>query len=232
MLARLHGVPVVSVVLPGRRDDYAHLLGFGVSSALIAAWPPDATGMLPDLLSSVADRVRAVGAISRFGVPRPTRRRPGCPRVTVLLGRGGGAPSPEVLDDAQRQSPSWAWTVLGGEQGWQADPLPALLGRRRRHLSGRSKCPRRGRRPAATCRRHPRRPAAPRAASHRPRPGRWRLAGARRGQLPALRVGRAPRRGAQPGRHRLGWLVRWPGRIRAAQLLAVCHDRAPAEAVA
>ena len=128
VLARLHGVPVVSVVLPGRRDDYAHLLGFGVSSALIAAWPPDATGMLPDLLSSVADRVRAVGAISRFGVPRPTRRRPGCPRVTVLLGRGGGAPSPEVLDDAQRQSPSWAWTVLGGEQGWQADPLPALLG--------------------------------------------------------------------------------------------------------
>jgi len=114
-------------VLPGRRADPAHLLGFGVSSVLLAAWPEAARDMLPGLPSSVAGRVRPVGAISRFGVPAPTRRRPGPARVTVLLGRGGGAPSPEILDAAQRQSPSWAWTILGGEHGWLTDPLPALL---------------------------------------------------------------------------------------------------------
>ena len=130
VLARLHGVPVVSVVLPGRRADDAHLLGFGVSTALIAAWPHAARGLLPGLPSAVADRVRPVGAISRFGIASAgAPRRPGRSRVTVLLGRGGGAPTREELDAARRQSPAWEWTILDGRgrRGWRADPLPALL---------------------------------------------------------------------------------------------------------
>jgi len=129
VLARLHGVPVVSMVLPGRRCDDAHLLGFGVSSALVAAWPATATEMLPGLPEIVARRVHHVGAISRFGVPSSRRPPIAGRRVTVLLGRGGGAPSAAALHEAQRQSPSWEWTVLGaGADGWRVDPLPALLG--------------------------------------------------------------------------------------------------------
>ncbi|QGA07532.1 hypothetical protein [Nocardioides sp. dk884] len=58
LLARLHGVPVVGVVLPGRRDDAAHLLGFDVADRLVAMWPPTATpAMLPGLPARVVRRV-------------------------------------------------------------------------------------------------------------------------------------------------------------------------------
>ena len=38
-LARLMGVPVVSVVLPGRRGEPAHRFGHALAEALIAPWP-------------------------------------------------------------------------------------------------------------------------------------------------------------------------------------------------
>src|SRR3954467_3947779 len=49
LLARLHGLPVVSMVQPGRRTDSTHLLGYRASSALVAMWPPETTGMTPGL---------------------------------------------------------------------------------------------------------------------------------------------------------------------------------------
>ena len=126
-LARLHGIPVVSVVLPGRRVDDAHALGYALSTRLVAAWPPTASPMLPGLPDDLVERVEAVGGISRFAVVAPAPRRPGPPRVVALLGQGGGAPSPALLARARSTTPDWSWTVLGGAGAtWVADPSTAL----------------------------------------------------------------------------------------------------------
>jgi len=118
LLARLHGVPVVTVALPGQRTDPAHDLGFGISTAIIAAWPPDASGMLAD--SAAADRVSAVGAISRFPVLDPPA--PATKTVLVLSGAGGAMQQAFPLDAAREQAPDWTWEVLGlgnwADQPW------------------------------------------------------------------------------------------------------------------
>ena len=127
VLARLHGVPVISFVLPGERDDEAHLLGYGVSAALVAAWPPAALAMLPGLPAATAARVEHVGGISRFPVDLVRERRPGPPRVVLLSGEGGGAPTPAEVEEARASAPDWTWTVIGGPAGtWVENPFPAL----------------------------------------------------------------------------------------------------------
>lgn len=119
LLARLHGVPVVSVVLPGRRDDAPHLLGLEVADALVGFWPPEAHDMLHGVPYELKDRLHCVGALSRFAVvtdaPEP---RPGSRRAVVLAGAGGHAPLPPAPD-------GWTWEVLG-EDRWVADPFAAL----------------------------------------------------------------------------------------------------------
>ncbi len=122
LLTRLHGVPVVSFVLPGRRVDVAHLTGFRIASELVAAWPPGARGMTPGLPDDVAERIRCLGAVSRFPVVPPTPRRPGPPRVTVLQGRGGGALTSRDGESLRALAPDWEWTHLGGGDGWVDDP--------------------------------------------------------------------------------------------------------------
>ena len=115
LLARLHGVPAVGVVLPGRRDDRAHLLGFGVAEALVGFWPRTAGDMTPGLPDPVLPRrsmINALGApqsllllggtsdialaiarryAARAGLrvvlaARPSERRAGRPRVRPLCG--------------------------------------------------------------------------------------------------------------------------------------------------
>ncbi|WP_122816893.1 glycosyltransferase [Nocardioides pantholopis] len=121
LLARLHGVPVVTVVVPGCRGDAAHRLGFDVSAELVGLWPPEAAGMLRDVPAEVAGRVRALGGLSRFPVRRPRPRRPGPPRVAYLAGTGGRVD--DALDAARAQTPGWEWSVLSRQHGsWVADP--------------------------------------------------------------------------------------------------------------
>jgi hypothetical protein len=129
LLARLHGVPVVSVVLPGERSDGPHRLGFGVSSALIAAWPPIATGMVSGLEATDAVRLEAVGGISRKP-PSTSARRSGATgrRVLVLAGAGGGGADARALERAGAETPDWHWDVVGGTSGrWIDDPWPLLV---------------------------------------------------------------------------------------------------------
>ena len=118
LLARLHGVPVITVALPGQRADPAHELGYGLSTAIIAAWPPTASGMLAS--PAAAGRVSAVGAISRFPVldpPAPAGRT-----VLVLSGAGGAMQQEFPLDAARERTPGWEWEVLGlgswADQPW------------------------------------------------------------------------------------------------------------------
>ncbi len=117
LLARLHGVPVVSVALPGVRIDAAHELGYGVSQAIVAAWPTEATGMLSSAAAS--GRVSAVGAISRFTVidePQPADRT-----VLVMSGAGDADHSAFPIEAARNQAPEWTWDVMG-PGSWTNDP--------------------------------------------------------------------------------------------------------------
>lgn len=128
-LVRLHGVPVVSLVLPGRRDDAAHRLGLDLADVLVGMWPPEHTAdLLPGLPPQVHARVRAVGALSRHPVasaPGPTGRR----RVLVMSGAGGqDLPDHErdaLLDRARIATPAWDWQVIG-PGSWVEDPVELL----------------------------------------------------------------------------------------------------------
>ena len=131
LLARLHGVPVVSVLLPGRRDDAAHALGLGVSEEVVGFWPPSAAGMTLGLPRDVAERVRALGGQSRFSPAVPSTTRTGCTgrsrHLVVLAGSGGGAE--HVLGAAEaalRGLDGWTCQVLGGPGGWVEDPFALL----------------------------------------------------------------------------------------------------------
>lgn len=127
LLTRLHGVPVVSTVLPGRRGDAAHQLGFEVADVLVAFWPAQAREMLVDVPDNVRAKVRPVGALSRFAGRDSWERRPGAPRVTLLAGAGGDNLTGEQLEQARAQSPHWDWTILSRALGdWTPDPWPAI----------------------------------------------------------------------------------------------------------
>lgn len=129
LLVRLHGIPVVGVVLPGRRDDPAHRLGLDVSDLLVGAWPEEVTrAMLPGLPASVRDRVHGIGALSRHPVGEavPVERR-----VTFLGGSGGQDLAPDELDEvlhrARTSTPDWEWEVAG--PGHWHDDVAGLLQR-------------------------------------------------------------------------------------------------------
>lgn len=131
LITRLHGIPAVGVVLPGRRDDPAHLLGLGVAEALVGFWPRAARGMTPGLPDSLADRLVPVGALSRHPVRPTTRSRPhGRERsVALLLGSGGHDIADDDVRAARRATPDWRWTVLGADrETWVDDPSAVLAG--------------------------------------------------------------------------------------------------------
>lgn len=127
LLARLHGVRVLSVVLPGDRGDAAHRLGFDASAALVSFWPGIAAGMATGIDEATAHRWHRVGAMSRYPV-NATTPAPGERRVVVLNGGGGEGIDPALLDAAREATPDWTWQVLGPGGEWVADPYPVLLG--------------------------------------------------------------------------------------------------------
>ena len=126
LLARLHGVPVVSVVLPGHRGDHAHRSAYAVSSGLVAAWPAQAAGMVHGLTRADSRRLLHVGGLSRLPVARTQATRSGSRSVLLLSGRGGGHPSEEQVRTAAADAPHWRWRVLGGSGEWCDDPAGAL----------------------------------------------------------------------------------------------------------
>jgi hypothetical protein len=125
LLARLHGIPVVSVVLPGHRGDLAHRNAFAVSSGLVAAWPAEAAGMVRGLAPAARRRLRCVGGVSRLPVAAG-RRTPRGRSVLVLSGRGGGHPTGAQVRAAAGSTPEWRWRHLGGSGEWHDDPAAAL----------------------------------------------------------------------------------------------------------
>ncbi|HEV7211475.1 MAG TPA: glycosyltransferase [Blastococcus sp.] len=123
--ARLMGVPVVLVALPGDRADAGHRLGHSLADALLAPWPAGLPGMDRDL-QPWADRIHHVGGLSLFADrPRPARPRDGGRRVVVLQGRGGTSVRETDVAAAAAATPSWQWRRLG-PGAWSDDPWGAL----------------------------------------------------------------------------------------------------------
>ena len=132
LLARLHGIPAVGVVLPGRRDDRAHLLGFGVAEALVGFWPRAAHDMTPGLPDDLRERLVPVGALSRHPVrdgagamrPRqPVVRSPCC------SGRVATTSARTTYASRRPPPPTGDWHVLGADRStWVADPSAVLAG--------------------------------------------------------------------------------------------------------
>ncbi len=128
VLARLHGTPVVTVALPGRRDDPAHELAFDVSSAIIAAWPPEAEGMLAGLTAAARERLRPVGAIGRYAPDRTPGDRARTTRRVLVLSGAGGDDFSGPLAAGSSHADDWEWTHLGGSSGrWIEDPWNDIL---------------------------------------------------------------------------------------------------------
>ena len=131
LLARLHGIPAIGVVLPGRRDDPAHLLGLGVAEALVGFWPHSARDMTPGLPDDLRERMVPVGALSRHPVRAVLRPRPPTHERTValMLGSGGHDVSADDVRLARGATPGWRWHVLGADRStWVADPSAVLAG--------------------------------------------------------------------------------------------------------
>jgi len=126
-LARLMGVPVVVVALPGIRDDAAHRLAYSQACAVIAAWPRWVR--ISRQMSFFAAKLHHVGAFSSADGRAVGRRRgPGRRRRVLLLAGGGGTAIDSVqVASARAATPDWSWRELGPPNGsWVSDPWPEL----------------------------------------------------------------------------------------------------------
>lgn len=121
VFVRLLGVPVVTVAMPGDRDDAAHQLGYAQASAILAAWPSWVE--LPAHLEAHADRVHAVGGISRLE-PGPARDREER-SVLVMAGTGGSTWDRATWDAVERACPNWNFTILDADNRVE-DPTELL----------------------------------------------------------------------------------------------------------
>ena len=125
LLARLHGVPVLTMAQPGRRRDPAHTLGYAISEQVLAPWPATAARIWLADPAAVAGKVEHLGAISRFPVvAEPAEPTPGA--VLLLNGAGGGSLA-NAADQARAATSAWDWAYLGGSDGaWADNPWPVL----------------------------------------------------------------------------------------------------------
>lgn len=126
LAARMTGIPMVSTLSPGVREDEPHRLRVRAAQRLIAAWPP---GVHQDTLEGIENTVSEIGGVSRFE-QRVREPRDHCrARVVHLNGSGTGgdhrfwrAVRATVLDLEEAD-----WVEVGGPDGeWQEDPWPEL----------------------------------------------------------------------------------------------------------
>ncbi|WP_338013662.1 hypothetical protein, partial [Corynebacterium heidelbergense] len=140
-LCRLLGVPVITLAMPGSRQDGPHQLGYQQAHAILAGWPNWVP--TPAHLHRWADKLAPVGGLTRFeGRPRPPRTATTtstatgtagatapddhrAPLITVLQGSGGDSWTEAYWEEVFRSHSAYRWQLLGGSRR-VADPFPAL----------------------------------------------------------------------------------------------------------
>lgn len=125
VLVRAMGVPVTLQAMPGVRDDAPHALGYRVADAIIAAWPDWVP--LPEHLGPVAERVHAVGGISRFAgraVGHAGAESAASPSVVIVHGGGGTDQPPEYWEAVAASLPVPCRVIGPGD--WVEDPFALL----------------------------------------------------------------------------------------------------------
>ena len=123
LLARLHGIPVVTMAQPGERTDPVHTLGYGISTTVIAPWPAAGSGIWRS--RTAREKVVHVGAISRFAAADVDVEP--VPRRIVVLNGTGGAGFGASVGRARAANPAWEWLHLERSAGtWVDDPWPLL----------------------------------------------------------------------------------------------------------
>lgn len=106
VLARISGVPVVPVLLPGERTDPAHRLALDLAVAVLAPWPRPRR--LPGWLEPWQDKIHFTGGIRAAGTdPAILPAAHGASR-TVLPAFGATGP-PSMLSQAAAATPDWRW---------------------------------------------------------------------------------------------------------------------------
>lgn len=127
LLARLAGIPVTVMAMPGERDDAAHRLAYDVADSIVAPWSDDV--YRPSWSARYASRVHYVGSISRFdGRERPAAAPGAGPCGLLLAGAGGSAVPADGVTDLQAAVPELTWRAIGGTAGWVDDPWPMIAG--------------------------------------------------------------------------------------------------------
>jgi len=130
--ARLLGVPVIVVALPGKRFDAPHQLVHQLADHIIAAWPQEL--YTPAWLQPHAAKTSFVGGISRYD----GRRRPSptatavvgdttpvkAARILVLAGAGEGFG--DRIGECAAACPGTTWASIGGSEEWVDDPWPQI----------------------------------------------------------------------------------------------------------
>lgn len=108
-VARLSGVPVVSVLLPGRRDDAPHRLAFELSRGLLAPWPCPPTA--PEWLRPWASRTFFAGGIGAE-VAATARSAAGQVAGRTVIPAFGIDPAPQQQwRAAAAASRTWNWQL-------------------------------------------------------------------------------------------------------------------------
>jgi hypothetical protein len=132
-MARLLGVPLIVMALPGKRFDAPHTLVHRLADHIIAAWPEAL--YVPAWLQPHLEKTSFVGGISRFdGRPRssPARKPPvdggtSSEDAQVLVLAGACDDFGDQLGDCAAACPGTSWTVIGGaESRWADDPWPQI----------------------------------------------------------------------------------------------------------
>ncbi len=142
---RLLGVPVISMLQHGDRNDSAHLCGYDAAYKLLAPYPEILESDSVPLWKK--QKTIYVPGFSRYSgriLSKPeARKKLGINEqqkvVLVLKGRGGDSHCLESISETAKTTPEWQWFIVGPIQinynklpkniaceGWQQDTFPYL----------------------------------------------------------------------------------------------------------
>ena len=123
-LARVAGIPVTVMAMPGERTDAPHRLAYDLADQIVAPWSAEV--YRPAWLGDHLDRTHFVGSISQFEDRPQQRGAVTSDRLGVLLGGAGGDDLPgDALEQLRGALPQYRWMSLSAAS-WVDDPWPVL----------------------------------------------------------------------------------------------------------